>query len=93
MLIENVVTVMKQWCLDKVLDVARGKMEYETLPKQRKAVEAFISVFVCLPAGYRPSFFHDYLPSQLTICTGQYSPLTGYSASSPHAKHRTDIAP
>ena len=41
--------------IDKALDVASRRMGYERLfPKQREAVEAFISgrdVFVCLPAG------------------------------------------
>ena len=42
-------------CHDKALDVARGRKEYEKLlPKQRKAVQAFISVF-----AYRDlSFVH-----------------------------------
>ena len=42
--------------IDKALDVASRRMGYERLfPKQREAVEAFISgraVFVCLPTGY-----------------------------------------
>ena len=41
--------------IDKALDVASRRMGYErSSPKQREAVEAFISgrdVFVCLPAG------------------------------------------
>ena len=41
--------------IDKVLDVASRRMGYERLfPKQREAVEAFISgrdVFVCLPTA------------------------------------------
>ena len=41
--------------IDKALDIASRRMGYERLfPKQREAVEAFISgrnVFVCLPAG------------------------------------------
>ena len=41
--------------IDKALDVASRRIGYERLfPKQREAVEAFISgrnVFVCLPAG------------------------------------------
>jgi len=59
-LIDNVLT--KQWCLDKALAVARGRMGYKkVLPKQRKAVETFISVFVNLPAGYSKSL--SQLPS------------------------------
>jgi len=42
--------------IDKASDVASQRMGYERLfPKQREAVEAFISgrdVFVCLPNGY-----------------------------------------
>ena len=76
MLIKNVLT--KQWCLEKALDVAGGRMEYEQLfLKQRKAVDASVSVSVRLQAGYRKSFCHGYLPSYLTVCTVQYSPLTG----------------
>ena len=38
---------MKQWRLDKALDASGGRMGYEMLlPKQRKAVEAFVTVFV-----------------------------------------------
>ena len=41
--------------IDKALDVASQRMVYESLfPKQREAVEAFISgraVFVCLPTS------------------------------------------
>ena len=55
------------------------RVDYEKwLPKQRKAVEAFISVFVRLAADYRKSFCHGYLPLYSTVCTVQYSPLTGY---------------
>jgi len=68
MLIDNVLT--KQWRLDQALDVARVRVDYEKLlPKQRKAVEAFVSVFVHLPAGYRKNFCHGYLPLYSTICT------------------------
>ena len=63
---------------DKALDVARVRVDYEKLlPKKRKAVEAFISVYVHLAAAYRKSFCHGYLPLCLIICTVQYSPLTG----------------
>lgn len=68
---------MKQGCLDKVLDVARVRLHYEQLPKQRKVVEAFVSVFVCLAADYRKSFHHSYLPLYSTVCTVQYSPVMG----------------
>ena len=68
-LIENVLT--KQWC-DKAL---RVKVDYEKLLP--KVVEAFVSIFVRLAAGYRKSFYHDYLPLCLTVCTIQYSLLTG----------------
>jgi len=74
-LIENI--LMKQWHLERALDIARGRMDYEKLfPKQRKAVEAFFSVFMCLPAGYRKSC-HGNLPLYLTVCAVRYSPLTG----------------
>jgi len=76
MLIENMLT--KQWRLDKALDVARVRVDYEKLLlKQRKVVEAFISLFVCLAAGYGPRdiFCHGYLPLYSTVCL--YSPLTG----------------
>ena len=60
-LINNVLT--KQWHLDKALDVARVRVDCEeSLPNKRKLVEAFISVFVHLAAGYRKSFCHGYLP-------------------------------
>ena len=75
-LIDNVLT--KQWRLDKALDVARVRVDYErSLLKQIKVVEAFVSVFVHLTAGYRKSFCHGYRPSYSTVCTVQYSPLTG----------------
>jgi len=78
-LIENI--LMKQWHLERALDIARGRMDYEKLfPKQRKAVEAFFSVFMCLPAGYRKSRHgnrHGNLPLYLTVCAVWYSPLTG----------------
>ena len=75
-LIENI--LMKQWHLERALDIARGRMDYEKLlPKQRKAVEAFFSVFACLPAGYRKNFCHGNLPLYSTVCAVQYSPLTG----------------
>ena len=58
----------KQWCIDKARNVARDRIGYEKLfPKQIKAVEA---VFLHFPAGYRKSFYHSYLPSYSTICTG-----------------------
>jgi len=67
MLIENIQT--KQWCLAYVAQV---RMDYEKLlPKQRKAAKAFVSVFMCLAAGYKKSFCHGYLPSYLTVCTVQ----------------------
>jgi len=73
--IDNVLT--KQWPLDKALDVARVRVDCdELLLKQRKAVEAFVSVFVHLAAGYWKSF---YLPLYSTVCTIQYSLLTGYT--------------
>jgi len=69
---------MKQWHLDKALDASGGRMGYEMLlPKQRKAVEAFVTVFVHLPAGYRKRFCHGYLLSYLTVGVVQYSLLTG----------------
>jgi len=88
-LIENMLT--KQWHLEKALDVAGGRMDYEKLlPKQRTTVEAFIFVFMRLPAGYKKSFCHGYLPSYSTICSVQC--LRG-SASLPHTKHRINTAP
>jgi len=58
-------------------DVARVRVDYEKwLPMQRRAVEAFISVFVYLAAGYRKNFCHGYLLLYPTVCTVQYSPLT-----------------
>jgi len=73
--IDNVLT--KQWPLDKALDVARVRVDYdELLLKQRKAVEAFVSVFVHLAAGYWKSF---YLLLYSTVCTVQYSLLTLYT--------------
>jgi len=89
--IENVLT--KQWCLQNALVVARVRTDYDKLlPKQREAVVVFISVFIHLPAGYRKSFCRGYLPSRLTICTVQYSPLMG-GASLPPAQHKTRTAP
>ena len=76
--------------LDKALDVAGGRLEYEKLlPKQRKAVEAFVSVFVCLPSGYRKSFCHSYCPSFVLFS----SVRSQGSAPSPHTQHRIDTAP
>jgi len=87
------IVLTKQWRLDKALDVARVRVDYEQLlPKQRKVAEAFDSVFVHLAAGYRKSFCHGYLPLYSTIFTVQYSPRQG-SASLPHVKHGTDTAP
>jgi len=45
--------------VDKALDVARGRVGYaKLLPNWREAVEVFVSVFVCIPAGYAKSFGH-----------------------------------
>jgi len=53
-----------------------------------KAVEAFTSTFVCLPASYGKSF-HGCLPRHSTVCSHHSQD----SALSPHTKHRTDTAP
>jgi len=46
-------------------------MGYEKLfPEQIKAAEAFVSVFLHFPLGYRKSFCHSFLPSYSTVCTG-----------------------
>ena len=74
-LINNVLT--KQWQLDKALDVARVRVDSEESLPNKKKLEAFISVFVYLAAGYRKSFCHGYLPLYLTVCTVQYSQLMG----------------
>ena len=75
-LIDNV--LIKQWRLDKALNVARVRVDYEKiLPKLRKAVVPFVSIFVHLAASYRKSFCHGYLPLYSPVCTVQYSPLTG----------------
>ena len=51
---------------DKALDVARERMGFaELFPKQREAVEAFVSgrdVFISLPTGYGKSFCYGCLP-------------------------------
>jgi len=71
-LIESVLTIQRR--LDKALDVAGVRVDYEKLlPKQRKDVEAFISVFTRLAAGYRKSFCHGY---HSTVYIVKYSPLT-----------------
>lgn len=44
--------------VDKAIDVVCEKLS----PKHREAVEAFVSVLWHLPAGYRKSFPHGYLP-------------------------------
>ena len=65
--------------IDKALDVASRRMGYERLfPKQREAVEAFISgrdVFVCLPTGYRKSFCYGCLPIVFDCLRGQTSSI------------------
>ena len=87
-LIENI--LMKQWHLERALDITRGRMDYEKLlPKQRKAVEAFFSVFACLPAGYRKNFCHSNLPLYSTVVLFSTLHSRG-SALLSHAKHRTD---
>ena len=89
MLIENILT--KQWRLDKALDVARVRVDYEKLLlKQRKVVEAFISLFVCLAAGYgTSSVMATFHCIRLSVCT-----LHSWgSASSSLTKHRTDTPP
>ena len=74
-LIDNV--LIKQWRLDKALNVARVRVDSEESLPNKKKLEAFISVFVYLAAGYRKSFCHGYLPLYSPVCTVQYSPLTG----------------
>ena len=65
--------------IDKALDVASQRMGYERLfPKQREAVEAFISrrdVFVCLPTGYETSFCYGCLPIVFDSLRGQTSSI------------------
>ena len=71
--------------IDKALDVASRRMGYERLfPKQREAVEAFISgrdVFVCLLTGYGYGFqLHYFFPRSNNVtccCTVQHSPVKG----------------
>ena len=62
--------------IDKALDIASQRMGYERFPKQREAVEAFISgrdVFVCLPTGYGKSFCYGCLPIDFDCLRGQTS--------------------
>ena len=66
--------------IDKALDVSSRKMGYERLfPKQREAVEAFISgrdVFVCLPTGYgTTSVSYGCLPIVFDCLRGQTSSI------------------
>ena len=65
--------------IDKALDVASRRMGYERLfPKQREAVEAFISgrdVFVCLLTGYGKSFCYGCLPIVFDCLRGQTSSI------------------
>ena len=43
--------------VDEAVEVSRGRIRYGTLiPKHRGAIEAFISVFVCLPVGTGKAF-------------------------------------
>jgi len=65
--------------IDKTLDVASRRMGCERLfPKQREAIEAFISrrdVFVCLPTGYGKSFCYGCLPIVFDCLWGQTSSI------------------
>jgi len=65
----------KQWCLDKVLDVARVKVDYEKLlPKQRKAVEAFVCYHVLLSWLTFRVMPHHHMPSTELILL--HDPIT-----------------
>ena len=72
-LIKNMLT--KQWHLEKALDVARGRMDYEKLlPKQRITVEAFICIHALTSRlqeellSWLPSIVFDHL--QCSMLTG-----------------------
>jgi len=64
--------------IDKALDVASRRMGYERFPKQREAVEAFISgrdVFVGLPTSYGKSFCYGCLPIVFNCLRGHTSSI------------------